>query len=68
MCDERMAHYVECVLVEPIGINYCAAAIARGTPPICCPRDQTGRTLDVQDQNLPGKCEPCKGLTPPDSQ
>ena len=63
-----MVRYSGCNHTHPVDIIFCAAARARGNPPICCLRDQMGRALDAADDGVPGVCDPCKGLTPPDSE
>jgi hypothetical protein len=71
MCTKRMLHYRECDHHHFKSINRCQAAINAGEIVVCIPASGHSRDLpqdlDIQDQDLPGKCPACKGETPPSS-
>ncbi|KAL2751829.1 hypothetical protein ACRALDRAFT_1078289 [Sodiomyces alcalophilus JCM 7366] len=72
MCEWRVIHYADCNHNFAQSINRCDAARARPNQQTCLPASgrerDLPRSVDIQDQNTPGKCPPCLGISPPSSE
>ncbi len=72
MCDKAMRHYAGCGHQVFYEFRQCHLARARPDGAICVPpsghQRDLDQALDVQDQNLSGKCPPCNGHSPHSSQ